>query len=301
MGWSWRGALLLSAILATAPVLAQTTANPANPRNGRQPQAQDENDQDGDRGFNAHESFRGVYDSAGLLLKVDSSGGYDFNQHFSVFAGVPFYVTRDSAAAGGPSNPVFTGIGDVYFGPDFYFPTDLVDYSSSVTFGAPTGSVNKGFSTGHFTVDWDNRLRRSFGMFAPYVSVDVGNTVPDTEDLTRTFTSYGNVVDLEEGFDVNLTRRFYTGADAYQIIPFGKQEIVSRLGNGADTNGTSPVPTVVGEDLIREHGYDAWIGFEPTRIVRLEVGYSRSITFQENRVSFNVGINVGRLLHLQRH
>lgn len=297
MSGDWKGILLIL-VLAIGPALAQTTANPVNTRNGRQQQEQDE---DQDHGFNAYESFRGVADSAGVLLKVDSSAGYDFNRHFSLFAGVPFYVTRDSTQSSGSSNSVFSGIGDVYFGPDIYFPTDLVDYSSTVTLGAPTGSVSNGFSTGHFTVDWNNRLRRSFGMFAPYVNVDVGNTVPDTESLTRTFTSYGNVLDLEQGLDINLTRRFYAGADAYQIIPFGKQEIVSRLGDGTDTNGTSPVPTIVGEDLIREHGFDTWFGFEPTRILRMEVGYSRSITFQENRISFNVGINVGRLLRLPRH
>ena len=57
----------------------------------------------------------------------------------------------------------------------------------------------------------------------------------------------------------------------------------------------SPAPLGASEDRIRENGVDVWLGFEPTRVVRVEAGYSRSLTFALNRFSFNVGLNVGRL------
>ncbi|HEX2331360.1 MAG TPA: hypothetical protein VHN74_21725 [Candidatus Angelobacter sp.] len=334
MNWSWRlilcCALIAAAFIASAP--AQTAGDPVNPKNVHDRPDQDNND----RGLTAYESFRGTFDSIGSLLKVDSSAGYDFNRHIGIFVGMPFYMAHDSVNAGAAADPVRSGVGDLYFGGDLYFPNHIADYSTSITVGTPTGNVSNGFSTGHFTADWNNRFRHSFGRFAPYVSAGYGNTVPDSRDLTRTFSSLGHVFHGEEGVDVNLSRRTYAGGAAYQVIPFGRQEIFNRLdlvaharddhgsgggnnnggnnngGNDAGKNGGSgepgdnggpgtgingDQPTVAGNDLTREHGFDAWVGFEPSRAVRLELGYSRSVTFNLNRLSFNVGINLMRLLH----
>jgi hypothetical protein len=41
------------------------------------------------KGFNEYENFRGMVNSFGSLLKLDSTLGYDFNRHVGVFAGVP--------------------------------------------------------------------------------------------------------------------------------------------------------------------------------------------------------------------
>lgn len=324
MNCAWRiilcCAVVAALFIASSP--AQTAGDSVTLKSIHQSSDQDT----ASRGFTAYENFRGVFDPTGSLLKVDSSAGYDFNRHLGVFVGLPFYMAHDSINGGPSADPVRSGLGDLYFGADVYLPSRIVDYSTSITLGAPTGRVSDGFSTGHFTADWNNRLRHSFGRLAPYISAGVGNTVPDTPELTRTFSSLGNIFHSEEGLDVNLTRRIYAGGAAYQIIPFGRQEIFNRLDlvahardgksgggtsgsgssnpgsgepgdNGAPGTGiTGDQPTIAGNDLTREHGFDAWLGFEPTRIVRLELGYSRSVTFELNRLSFNVGINIGRLL-----
>ncbi|HYX53438.1 MAG TPA: hypothetical protein VE783_08290 [Candidatus Limnocylindrales bacterium] len=317
MNWAWRIILCCATVAALFIVSAhaQTAGDAVNFKNihQRSDQASDE------RGLTAYEDLRGVFDSAGSLLKVDSSAGYDFNRHLGVFAGLPFYMAHDSINGGPSANPFRSGMGDVYFGADVHLPAGVVDYSTSITLAAPTGRVSDGFSTGHFTADWNNRLRHSFGRVAPYVSAGFGNTVPDSPQLTRTFSSRGSIFHSEEGLDVNLTRRVYAGGAAYQIIPFGRQEIFNRLdlvaqtrdgkGGGNNHPGTEPgdngapgtgitgdQPTIAGNDLTREHGFDAWLGFEPTRVVRMEIGYSRSFTFALNRLSFDVGINIGRLL-----
>ncbi|HSM86116.1 MAG TPA: hypothetical protein VLT16_08195 [Candidatus Limnocylindrales bacterium] len=264
------------------------------------------------KGFNAYETFQGTASSSSTLLKLDSSVGYDFNEHFGLFAGVPLYFANDRTARGNaaPLTSDGGGAGDFYFGMDLYAPNPYLDYSSSVTVSAPTGSVSKGFSTGRRTVDWTNRLRRHFGKFAPYVALGLSNTVPDTDLLTRAFTSLGNIGHFEEGADYDLTRRVYLGASAYQIVPFGNQQVFNRVnpadsgpGPGGGDNQNPPAaqpppaqPSASGADLTRENGFDTWLGFEPSRLVRLEAGYSRSITFALNRVSFNVGLNLGRML-----
>jgi hypothetical protein len=285
------------------------------------------------RGFNAYESFRGTADSAGAVLKLDSSVGYDFNRNVGIFFGLPLYFTHDSASAAGPSRQR-NGIGDVYFGGELYLPNRVADYSSTVTIGAPSGSVSDGFGTGHVTFDWSHRLRKKMGRLAPFAVAGVSNSVPDTETLTRTFTSLGNLLHFEEGAEFDLARRVYVGASSYQIVPFGNQQVFARTGDGLQPQGVqtqtvqaqprdqgsgktggntgagagSPgatgnnndQPSATGNDITRENGFDAWIGFEPTRTVRMELGYSRSVTFAVNRVSFNLSLNVGRLLRLRR-
>lgn len=262
------------------------------------------------KGLNEYEAFQGVIGASDSVLKLDSTLGYDFNRYTGIFVGVPLYFVHELANA---NNPTFNanGAGDIYFGLDFYAPTSVVNYSTTFTLSAPTGSVNRGFSTGHPTVDWSNRFRRRFGRLTPFAIAGVSNTVPDTDLVTRTFISLGNVVHLEEGAEYELTRRLYTGGSAYHVLPFGNQQVFNRLehsssgGNAAATDretGSQEQPSASGNNLTRENGLDTWLGFEPTRVLRMEVGYSRSVTFALNRLSFNVGVNVGRMLRsLMRH
>lgn len=268
------------------------------------------------KGFNMYEAFQGATSSSESIFKLDSTVGYDFNRYVGVFAGVPLYFVHDSSSA---NKLTGSGAGDVYFGLDLYAPTRVVSYGSTFTVSAATGNVSKGFSTGHRTFDWTSRVRRRFADFTPFVAAGVGNTVPDTDLVTRTFTSLGNIVHLEEGAEYDLTKRLYAGASAYHIFPFGNQEVFNRVddsgGGPGDSrrdkdflnpapppNTTSPLPAAPsssGAGLTRENGFDTWVGFEPARVLRLEIGYSRSITFDFNRLSVYVGMNVGRLLRGQ--
>lgn len=254
------------------------------------------------KGFNAYEQFQGATSSAESIFKLDSSLGYDFNRYAGVFIGVPLYFVHDSASASS-GNLSGRAAGDIYFGLDIHVPTSVVNYSTTFTIAAPTGSVSKGFSTGHRTLDWTNRLRKHFGRLTPFVSAGISNTVPDTDLVTRTFTSLGNIVHLEEGAEYDLTRRVYAGADAYHILPFGNQEVLNREPGpvfARQGKGSGDLPAASGSNLTRENGFDIWVGFEPTRVLRLEAGYSRSLTFAQNRLSFNVGLNLGRLLRQTR-
>jgi hypothetical protein len=259
-------------------------------------------------GLNEYEAFQGVVGASESVLKLDSTLGYDFNRYAGVFVGVPLYLVHESASG---SNPTFSanGMGDIYFGVDLYAPTPLVNYSTTLTLSAPTGDVNRGFSTGHPTVDWSNRFRRRIRRLTPFAIAGVSNTVPDTDLVTRTFTSLGNIVHLEEGAEYQLSRRLYAGASAYHILPLGKQQVFERLHNSGGNNGgadqesrSRDQPSATGSNLTRENGFDAWLGFEPTRVLRLEAGYSRSLTLALNRLSFNVGLNVSRMLRsLRQH
>jgi hypothetical protein len=267
------------------------------------------------KGFNEYENFRGMVNSSGSLFKLDSTLGYDFNRYLGIFAGVPLYFANDSGRTPGQTRVHDAGAGDTYFGAEAYAPNRIVNYSTTLTVSAPTGSVSKGFSPGKATIDWNNRFRHRFERLTPFFAAGLGNTVPDSELITRNFISLGRVAHFEEGAEFQVVRRVYLGSSAYQIVPFGNQQVFNRFdtvvardgkegpgGQGPSPNQPPPAeqPSTSGNDLTREHGVDAWLGFEPTRVLRLELGYSRSVTFALNSFSFNVGLNVGKLLRLQR-
>lgn len=296
---------LLASFLITVPIHAQTTET--EPVGGRSAPRTSHPSQDL-KGFNEYEEFQGIVDATNTILKLDSTLGYDFNRYAGIFVGVPLYFVHESATG---SSPAFSsnGAGDLYFGLDLYAPSRVVNYSTTVTISTPTGSVSEGFSTGHHTVDWTNRFRRRFGGLAPFAIAGLSNTVPDTDLVTRTFVSLGNLAHFEEGAEYDLSKRVYAGASAYQVLPFGNQQVFSRLNdashmgrNAAVDRGSGPhdQPSAVGNNLTREDGFDAWVGFAPTRVLRMELGYSRSMSFALNRLSFNVGFNVGRLLRSSR-
>lgn len=243
------------------------------------------------RGFNAYASVSGLVARSGSLLKLDSSVGYDFNRNFGIYAGVPLYFTN--SLDGSSSSPRVTGAGDAYIGAELYTFAKALRYSSSVTIGFPTGSTAKGLSPGVVTADWTNHFRRRFGKVTPQLSVGLANTtgvafgaLPSSELINGSLAARGTFVYLEEGAEFDLTRRTYVGGQAYHILPFGNRPSEAGLAGSA-----TPADTIV-----PENGVDAWVGFLPNSIVSTEVGYSRSVTFAANSVSFRMGFNVGRML-----
>jgi hypothetical protein len=307
-----RALVFIAALGIGSPAFCQ---NPGNSSLGENTDRQADQSQSQIKGFNEYENFRGMVNSSGSLLKLDSTLGYDFNRYLGIFAGVPLYFANDSSGTPGQTRVHDAGAGDTYLGVEAYAPNGIVNYSTTLTVSAPTGSVSKGFSPGTPTIDWNNRVRLRFGRLTPFVAAGLGNTVPDSELVTRNFISLGRVAHFEEGAEFQVVHRVYLGGSAYQIVPFGNQQVFNRFGAAvprdgkAHEGGPAPAqpppgntgePSASGNDLTREHGLDAWVGFEPTRVLRLELGYSRSVTFALNSLSFNVGLNVGKLLRTQR-
>jgi hypothetical protein len=271
--------------------------------------------QDDTKGFTEVETFQGTVNSDANVLKLDSTLGYDFNKHFGLFAGVPVYFAHVGAATtttGGvttnTSASTRSGLGNVYLGLGFRAPSPALDYTGAITAGAPTGSRKNGLSSGRASIDWDNRFEHSFSHFTPFFEGGLANTVPDSAFFTRPFTSLGAISHLEEGANFNLFRRVYVGGSAYQIVPFGNQKIYSRLlKQGQTATATTKRNHVFdttslasGNDLTRENGFNAWVGFEPSQLVRLEAGYTRSATFDLDSFAFNLRFNVGKMLRSRK-
>jgi len=275
------------------------------PRSSPQNQVQLESE----KGITGFESFQGTINSDNRVFKIDSNLGWDFNKHFGVFGGVPVYfanvpasTTTTGTTTTSTASSTNSGIGNVYLGFTMKAPNPSLDYASAVTVSAPTGSTSKGFSTGRVGIDWTNRFEHSFDRLTPFFEGGLSNTVPDSAFLARPFTSLGAISHLEEGAEYQMVKHLYAGGSGYQIVPFGSQKVFSKIsGKGSGKNPFDNNAVSTGNDLTRENGFNTWVAMEPTSIVRLELGYTRSMTFDLSSFAFNLRMNVGKMLRSKRN
>ena len=260
------------------------------------------------KGITFYESFRGSSNTLGQVMKLDTKAGYNFNKYFGVDFGIPVYSVRSSANSTTSGSGSVTGLGNAYVDLRLTVANPLLNFASILEGTAPTGDASKGFSTGRATFDWANHLDHSFFFgFTPFVNLGAANTISDTRFFTRPFSSLGLVGHFEGGADYKVLHFFSVGASAYDIVPSGQQKVFSRLissqpsvpgvttrrGGGVfeknrETTGTAAID--------RDNGYSAWLDVSPLPFINLELGYSRSVQFDLNTVSFSVGFNLGYLI-----
>jgi hypothetical protein len=53
-------------------------------------------------------------------------------------------------------------------------------------------------------------------------------------------------------------------------------------------------------DIAKDNGFSAWVDANPTPYLDMELGYTRSVHYALNSVSFGVGVNVGYLTRRSR-
>jgi hypothetical protein len=267
------------------------------------------------KGFTGSEAFQGALNSDSKMFKLDTNAGYDFNKHFGIFGGMPFYFAATQTVTTQVNGNTTTttqdvtnnGLGNAYFGMALRAPNETLDYSSTMTLAAPTGSTTKGFSSGRANADWTNRFEHSFNRLTPFFEGGLSNAVPDSGLFTRPFTSLGLLTHLEEGGEFEVIKHFAVGGSGYQIVPFGNQKIFSKIvnkgqsGSGKGKNTFDQSAEASGAGLTRENGFNSWIAFEPTPLWRVELGFTRSATYDLNSFAFNVSMNLGKLARMRRH
>jgi hypothetical protein len=260
------------------------------------------------KGFTGFEEFQGTLNSDSKNFKLDSNAGYDFNKHFGIFVGMPFYFANtqttttqvNGTATTTTTDVTNNGLGNAYFGFAMRAPNKTLDYSSTVTMAAPTGSTSKGFSSGRANADWDNRFEHAFDRLTPFLDAGLANAVPDTGLNTKPFTSLGLLTHLEEGGEFELVKHFSVGGSGYEIVPFGNQKIFSKIvgkgqsGSGKGKNSFDQSAVSSGSGLTRENGFNSWVAFDPTPLWRVQVGFTRSATFNLNSFGFNLRMNLGK-------
>jgi len=275
--------LIVTAFL-TASVLAQ--AKPAE---------QDET------GFTSEVAFGGTANSLGQVYEVNSSIGYTFTKHFGMDLGLPIYFVNVSSSTTGATSD--SGIGNPWVDLRWKFLNPTLSYGSVLTGSAPVGDSKLGLSTGRATFDWTNRFEHSFSQVTPFLEAGLSNTTSDSRLFLRPYTTLGLNGHFRGGANVNVWKSLSVGGAAYDILPFGNQTVFSRVstvpaGNGAShgSNFQTSQQTTGTADIARDNGFSTWVDVSPNPYVDAELGYTRSIHYDLNSVSFSLGLNVGRLV-----
>jgi hypothetical protein len=246
------------------------------------------------------ERFDGSSDADGRIYSITSSTGYNFNHHFGIDLGIPVYIVNAAATSTTPATTT-TGIGNAFVAVRFAVDSRVLNFRSSVSGSAPTGSSKKGLSTGHATFDWTNRFERGVSRFTPFGEIGVGNSLPERMLFLRPFTSYGYLSHVEGGADIDIIGPLSMTASAYDILPWGTQTVFSRVsGHGNGSHGRSfetSQKTSGGASLTRDYGFNLNADISVGGRFDLYAGYTRSMTYALNSVSFGVGINLKTLLH----
>ena len=210
-----------------------------------------------------------------------------------------------------------SGIGNALLGFRLGVDSDTLNYSSTLELTAPTGDKSRGLSTGQATADWTNRLSHRFDSFTPFGSLGFANTISDTAFFIRPFTSLGLVTHFEGGATYDISRYVRVGGSAYGIGAVGDQTIISKVlkrqSLSTSTSGTSAssgrggnqaqntnrvfeslTETKVPASAANDHGVSTWFGVSPNSAVDFQIGYSRSMHYDFNTLSFGVGFRVGK-------
>jgi hypothetical protein len=261
-------------------------------------------------GLSLYEKFEGsASPGEGTAFDMNTSLGYDFSGHFGADVGVPVYFTTPPPASKLLASQV-TGLGNAYLDLRFKVRDPLLHFTSMPSASFPTGSVSKGFSTGQINFNWDNEVERTFGRFTPFLDADPGNglnniTNPHTRIIRRSFMTIGNEVQFTGGSDVDLVRPFSLDLDAYDVTPWGPQEILSRIlkkgtvtVKGVKHNRYYAVNSITqgGANLVQDHGYDAALDATLKRFVLLELGYDYSVHYASGTVFFSAAFNVSQMI-----
>jgi len=244
------------------------------------------------RGFTWYESFEGSVNSLGVVTRLDSTAGYNFDSHFSVAGGIPVYfVAASSATRAATGNRSFNGIGNVYGEFTLTLDNPVVNFASTFTATAPTGDEAIGLSTGHVTVDWSNNFERTFSRLTPFGDLGFANSVSDTAFFIRPYQTYGSIVHWQAGARYRLFKTISAAGSAYGVEPLGSQTLVSRLSR---VFGTGNIAT--GSDLTRDHGISAWAEVSSGSHVEFFAGYTHSTRYSLDTLFFGVGVSMGKVL-----
>jgi hypothetical protein len=250
-----------------------------------------------------NESFEGSTGSSGQEMELNTSATFHFGR-YSVGAGIPVYFNRAVLPNGVTTSE---GRGDFSVTLGATWNNSILNYATALTGSAPTGNSGKGFSTGHGTFDWNNRIDHDFNLFSPFLDAGIANTLTDTRYFHRPFTSYGYLAHGELGIDIDLTHSFTFTISAYKIAPWGTQTIISRdvvkgaIGSGGGNGRVFEVKhiTTGPASLNYDDGFTTGLSFSPKPYLNLDAGFTRSVSFAYNTFSWGIDFNMSRLISRQ--
>lgn len=289
--------LTLAAALLTSLAMAQQGSAKSN--------------DDYEKGFTSYAEFGGSVASGQHVLELNTAAGYNFSRHVGVNFAVPIYFVggTSTTTAGTSTSYSASGIGAPSLALLLTFKNPGLNYATAFTTYLPAGDTKDGLSTGRTSFDWNNRFEHSFDRVTPFAEVGIANTIVDARYFRRPYAAHGNNAHLQGGLSFDLTDNISIGASAYDIAPWGTQTLYSRTnngqGNGAQASSNrifnaNSVTTGV-SDIAKDDGFSTWVDLSPSPVIDAEVGFTRSLHFAFNTMSFTVRFNWSKMAKQASH
>jgi len=276
-----RTVLFASVILLSQFASAQTSTKPAAHEGG----------------MTAYVQFGGTANSEGQVYELNSNVGYDFNSHFGVAVGAPIYFIRPSSSIGATSA---NGLGDPYAALHLKYPNPLISFATVLTGTVPIGNSKQGLSTGRATFDWTGHIDHSISNLTPFLEAGIANTIADSSLYMRPYTTLGFNTHFRGGATYDIWKFVSLGAAGFAIVPTGGQTVFSRV-NHSQNGGTGQhgppflnnQQTTGTASIARDNGFSTWVDVSPHHAIDFQLGFTRSLVYVLNSVSFNIGFNLG--------
>lgn len=257
-----------------------------------------------DKGFTLFEEFRGSTSDQGQFTILDTSLGYDFNQHVGIDIGVPYYFFRATPhLVQGERHFWDNTVGDPYADLRLTFDNRVLNYATVFSFSVPVAETGA-FSTGRLGADWFNHFDRPIGPVTPYVNAGISNGLLDTRLVAQpfrifdSFRSLGFLADAEGGVTLKVARRALIGGSYYALQPSGSQKLYSA--NGIQNFFLLPNGSADVSNLTHDRGYSAFVRLNPTRFMYLEPAYVHSLKLNTDAAVLTVGFDL-RAVFAGRH
>jgi hypothetical protein len=254
-----------------------------------------------DHGFSVFEEMRGSTSDQGQFTILDTSVGYDFNRHVGLDLGATYYFFRATPnLAPGEQHVWRDRLGDPYFDVRFAFDNRVVNYATILTATVPlaeTGAV----SSGRLGLDWFNHFDRPVGRLTPYVNVGISNGLLDTRLISQpfrifdSFRSLGFLADGEGGMTLSLAKRLQIGSSYYALQPSGSQKVFAANGITNFLLVPAGASGATISQLTHDHGYAAFLRFNPTRAIYIEPAYVHSLKFDQDAATITLGFDLRAL------
>lgn len=275
--------------------------------------AQDFNELPATRAISFGTSLQSSVNSLAAVSRFDVSGAYQFQKHWQLTLGVPFYFIDPRGATASAGYTSARGLGNVYTALRYTHLSPRVNYASTLTATAPTGDRSQGLSNGHVTVDWTNSFDRTFGRVTPFADIGAASAVSDTMYFVRAYTSSGFITHGQGGVRFRVAKYMSVGGAGYFIEPAGTQTVISRvvtrknvqlpvnvpgsgLAKGVANRVFETTAVSTGASLARDRGASAFVVFGKNPGVNFYGGYTHSSTFDLHTVFFGAGFNVRKPL-----
>jgi hypothetical protein len=256
------------------------------------------------------------HDADGWNNELGSTLGYDMDRHWALESGVPLYfvapsdsATSTATTSTSSSSQSYAALGDAFLRLKYDPRWNVVRYNTSITLTAPTGSRNHGISSGHGTWNWGNKLETDFGRVSPYLQASLANSLANSMNYQRAFTTFGFISEQKAGLSFDLFKGVSLDASYYNVAPLADQTVFSRVLNKGKGSTNAPAsnsrgqgnsrvfednPVVTGtSSLTKDHGFGAGISANPAKRVEWSLDYNRSVAYQMNTISTTIGYRFG--------